>query len=177
MIRPVVSVALAVALVGIGTGALAATAPDRASAQLEGEVDRLERAAVELAATSTATERLDRAGRVPVTVTVPDGELATARVERVRIGCPASTPDGACPRWQASYRFRDGEVRTVAVDGPRLRTVGGPLLLGPGEHRLTLAHVRLARGEAEGAEAGSGDAGRPDRRDRTVVVVIERRGD
>lgn len=160
MLRPAVSVVLAVALVGIGTAALSATEAERASTVIEGEVDRLERAAADLAATSTATRSLDRAGRVPVTVTVPDGSIATARVDRLTLGCPIERPEGDCPPRQASYRLPGGGVRRIVADGPRLRTLGDPLVLGPGENRLVLAHVRLDRGDA------SGDA---------VVVVLPRR--
>lgn len=171
--RPVVSVVLAVVLVGIGTGALASTATERAAIQLEGDVDRLERVAVDLAATSTATDRIDRAGRAPVTVRIPDGTVATARVEQFQVGCPVSVSDDECPPWQASYRLQNGEVRTVSVDGdaPRLRTVDEPLVLGPGAHRLTLAYVRF---DGDGVGAGYGDRS-DDGHDETAVIVERNR--
>ena len=137
-----VSILLAVVLVGVATGALSATETERSAAQIEGELDRLERAAAGLAASSTAAGEIDRSARVPATVTVPDGGFAAARVDRVRIGCPVSVPSGDCPPWQASYRLPDGTVRQLPVDGPSLRTIDGPLVLRPGEHRLSLAYVR-----------------------------------
>ena len=147
-----VSIVLAVVLVGIATGALSATETEHSATQLEGEINRLERAAAGLAASSTAAGGTDRAGRVPVTVTVPDGGFASARIDRVRIGCPVSVPSDECPPWQASYRLPDGTARQLPIDGPHIRTLDGPLVLGPGEHRLSLAYVR------------AGD-------DRSVVIV------
>ncbi|MEF8779323.1 MAG: hypothetical protein V5A46_01420 [Haloferacaceae archaeon] len=178
MLRPAVSVVLALALVGIGTAALSATEAQRASTAIDGDVDRLERAAAELAATSTATRSLDCAGRVPVTVTVPDGSLATARVDRLTLGCPIGRAEADCSRWQARYRLPGGEVRRIAVEGPRLRTLDDPLVLGPGEHRLVLAHVRLRGGDASagdrGADAdrfGPSDVARSGSGDAVVVVL------
>ncbi|AUX09150.1 hypothetical protein AArcSl_1521 [Halalkaliarchaeum desulfuricum] len=141
-----VSIVLAVALVGVATGALSTTEPERSVTQLEGEIDRLERAAAGLASSSTAAGGIDRAGRVPATVTVPDGGFASARIDRVRIGCPVSVPVRECPPVQASYRLPDGQVRQLPADGPRLRTLDGPLVLGPGKHRLSLAYVRIGDG-------------------------------
>ncbi|MDR5673360.1 putative pilin/flagellin [Halalkaliarchaeum sp. AArc-CO] len=142
MIRPAVSIVLAVVLVGVATGALSATETERSVTHVEGEIDRLERAAADLVASSTAVAGIDSAGRVPVTVTVPDSGISSARIDRVRLGCPVSVPSEECPPWQASYRLPDGTARQLSVDGPRLRTADGPLVFGPGKHRLSLVYVR-----------------------------------
>lgn len=176
MLRPAVSVVVAVVLVGAGTAALTATEPQRAAAELESEIDRLEGEAAELAGSSTAVRRIEHAARTPVTVTVPgkgidSSGIGDSGIEQLRIGCPVSVPVRECPAGQASYRLSTGESRTVPVGGLRIRTDGEPLVLEPGTHRMVLHLVRIEKAGGAGFTEDTADS------PGTAVVLLQRRSD
>lgn len=168
-VRVLTAAALAVALLSAVLPAVDAAREDRADSLVRGELDRLERAARSLKTDDVGGKGVPGARRT-VELSIPRASWAAAPVAYVAVGgvpvaeAGSKTGTGAAPPASdaaeavVAYRLRDGTPRTVRVDDPRLRTPDGPVVLGPGRHRLVLSLTRV-RGD-----------GRP----RTAVVV--RRG-
>lgn len=169
-VRVLTAAALAVALLSAVLPAVDAAREDRADSLVRGELDRLERAARSLETDDVVGKGVPGARRT-VELSIPRASWAAAPVAYVAVGgvpvveAGSKTGTGAAPPASddaaeavVAYRLRDGTPRTVRVDDPRLRTPDGPVVLGPGRHRLVLSLTRV-RGD-----------GRP----RTAVVV--RRG-
>lgn len=148
MIRLVLSVALAAALlaaVGPGLdGARAAQSGDR----LDRDVDALVGAATGLAS-EDATRRSVPGARRTVTVVVPGRAWTEAHVDFLAVGCRAAD----CDADAISYRVRGRATRRVHLSGVHLRTPDGAVVLTePGRHRLRLA----LRSEGDGAGGRGG---------------------
>lgn len=128
MIRAVLAVALAAALLAASLPAVDSAATDRTAAALDRDIDRIERAGKSLLADD------DPGARRVVTVTLPPDSLRSAGMDRLTIDC---RPDCA-----VHYRLDGAESRTRWLTLP-LTTPDGPVRLArPGEHRLTLRLVR-----------------------------------
>lgn len=143
MIRVVLTVLVAVALLGASLPALDAARTTTTADHLDRESERLARAASGLAAESVAVDDPELAARVTVRVRVPTG-FTTARIDRVVLGDPTrvldpeATPSAAAGDALAAdasatadhdagshgdsrasvaliYRIADGRVRVATV--------------------------------------------------------------
>lgn len=162
MIRVVLAVVLATALVGVGMGALERARPERTGRLVDAEVDRLADAAADLQRSEPAVARRSLAARRHLFLDVSDGGFVASPVDYVAIG---GLPGRPVPGDDASgdvvaYRIAGGEpvVRRLPVD---LRAAGPtgllpddqPLVLrGPADLTLSLLRrggrrlVAVARG-------------------------------
>lgn len=137
MIRLVVGVALALALVGASLPPLAEARVDRSATLLEAELDRLARTAAVLVAESDPVAAGPGARRI-VTLELPGRSLTSAAVAWVEL---RGDEDAAV------YRL-PGRPPTAVPLGVALRTPDGPVrLVDPGDHRVTLS-LRRVDGDA-----------------------------
>lgn len=130
MIRTVLAVALAVAVVGVAVPVVEEGRVRAADRAVDGELAAVERAAESLLA---ADETTPSAGaRRTVALSLPSGSWRAADVDAFRI-------HGAGPGRRGSVTYRiDGGRRTVAVDAP-LYTPSGPVVVGDGTVRVVLS--------------------------------------
>lgn len=151
MIRVVVSVMLAVALVAAAQPAVEQAAGERTDAEVRAAVDELDVAATELARSEEAAAGAGCARRV-VTLALPAAGPATAPVERLVV-----EPTGS------AYHYRVGgrANRTVAGSVPVYTLDGEPLVLEEaGRHRLVLTLVEVGgtrRVVVERLQSGAGE--------------------
>lgn len=147
MLRTVLAVLLAAALLGVALPVVDAARVAHADSQVQTELESLERAAADLRAESDPTEPGVGGARVERTVVLPGPGWGTASVERVEI--PAEP--GATVRWRvdsgSTHQFRPSVPLVAPPDGLTLRESG--------RH-----HLRLEL----------------QRRDGQVVVVVSRVG-
>lgn len=149
-VRVALAVLLAVSLFAAVAPAVDDAATANAHAHVRTAATRLERVAHALLSGEDGTRSTRGGARRPLTLSVPARSFTTAGVERVAIG---GAPGSAGDRSVVVYALDDGARRTLSLDGVSLRTPGGPVVLGPGQHRLTLslvaaddgAHVVLRR--------------------------------
>ena len=127
MIRAVLEVALAAALLAAALPAVESAAADRTAAGLDRDVDRLERAGASLLADDAPGAR-----RV-VTVSLPAGSLVSAGVESFGVRCE--------PRCVIRYTLENGASRARRLDLPMTTPDGAVQFGSPGEHRLRLGLV------------------------------------
>lgn len=134
MIRAVLAVLLASALLGATLPALDDARRERASVTVAEQTQTIERTARRLARTDDPTG--DAGARRVVTLSLPASDWTTAAVETLSIG-PASGDAGGRIRWHV----RGGSTHEAMLSVPQFRTDdGGPLVLnGTGHHRLVLA--------------------------------------
>lgn len=134
MIRAVLSVLLAAALLGASFPAIDAARQDHSETAIRTQLDRVERAATAMLATDDPT---DAGARRLVTLRLPAKSWTDAGTESVRIG---SASDGSGGRFTWSV---DGDTRGVRhlPDVPirTERDAGVLTLAGPGRHRLVLS--------------------------------------
>ena len=150
MIRVVLTVALAVALLAAVMPALQEARTATTVERLETEADRIMRVAATLPAHSVGVTDEALAARTSMAVVTPAG-FAAARIERLQVvdatRVPAavrgeSTTDGVA----IVYRFRHGRLRAAAIPPPTdavgIEVEGGVIPLRPrGETRLWLRLV------------------------------------
>lgn len=132
MIRVVVTVLLALALVAASLPAIAHVAADRSDAQVRAGIDDLDAAATDLARSEEAVPGTEGARRV-VAVEIPAEGLSAAAVAHVTIA-----PDGRRYRYRIGGRSAEsvrGTVPVYTLDGEAL------VLRDAGRHRLVLALV------------------------------------
>jgi hypothetical protein len=147
VLRVVLAVVLAIALLAVALPAVERARTQRSADLAEGSLARVAERATGLAATDAATD--GGAARRVVSVTVPAGGPGTAPVAYLAVG---GAPDCATPRDASggdvvAYRLRGGptRVRHLAVDlrvrtGGRLRDDDDPLVLRD-DARLVLSLV------------------------------------
>jgi hypothetical protein len=173
VIRVVLGVVLAVALLTAATPGVERARVAESETALDRSADALRRATAGLAADDATAVGVRGARRI-VTVRVPGRPWAEAAVDYLAVGCePArcATADAGSDRMAdsgaaeaesgsegrgrvpgdaadvVSYRIRGRSARRVRASGIDLRFPDGPIVLTePGRHRLTLA---LARDGAE----------------------------
>ncbi|WP_281195618.1 hypothetical protein [Halorubrum sp. F4] len=140
MIRVVLTVLLAIALLAVSMPTLEDARTDTTVERLGTETDRLERAAGGLAADSVAVGDPDLAARTSLVVSAPTG-FAAAPIERLALVNPSRTDVGAEGRLSGGtvvlvYRLRHGPVRSVPVAPPTdaigISLENGPIELEPG---------------------------------------------
>lgn len=154
MIRVVVTVLLAVALLAVATPALQEARTDTTVERIGTEADRLERVAAGLAADSVAVGDPALAARTSAIVTAPSG-LTAARIDRLALANATRTAtSGPTPERTVVlvYRLRGEPRHAVLVpaptDGVGIVVDGGPIELRPGgESRLAF---RLVDGPDDG---------------------------
>jgi hypothetical protein len=124
VIRALLAVALAAALLAASMPAIESAATDRTAAALDRDIERIERAGRSLLAED------DPGARRVLTVKLPTDSLSSAGVDSFTIDCSAHC--------EIRYRLDSGWSRTRRLTIP-LTTPEGPIRLGsPGEHRLWL---------------------------------------
>lgn len=150
MIRLVVGILLATALLGTTVHALGDAARDHGNAQAERAATELTTAAADLRDRETAVPAGEAGARRVVTVRLPADGVATAPVEYLAVG---GRPDaGTTARSPAvAWRVAGGHEQTRHVTGVRVVGAGrdddsiptdGVLVLeAPGTHRLVLTLV------------------------------------
>lgn len=140
MIRAVLAVCLAVALLGVALPAVENASHDHAASVADAELARLRATLTDLAATDDALPADSPGARRLVTLRIPTPDLTTAPVAYLAIGgVPGGEAGDASPTHtdRLAYRLQGEGPRTVSVPLD-LRTPGdGPLVLrSPGRHRL-----------------------------------------
>lgn len=160
MIRVVLTVLLAVALLAVSMPTLEDARSDATAERLGTETDRLERAAGGLAADSVAVGDPGLAARTSLVVSAPTG-FAAAPIDRLTLANPSRTEVAAADRLSEGtvvlvYRLRHGPTRSVPV-APPTDAVGISLENGP---------IELEPGGATGLELRLVDDGGP-----TVRIV------
>lgn len=134
MIRVVVTVLLAVAILAAAMPAVEHAAADRSEDRLRASVDEIDAAAVELADSEEAVPGTEGARRT-VEVTLPADGFAAAGVERFAIS-------GTDRRY--AYRVEGRPTRERRGSVPVHTLDGEPLVLRePGSHELVLALVTI----------------------------------
>lgn len=124
MIRVLLAVALAAALLSASLPAVESAAADRTAASVDRDIDAIRHAGASLLATD------DPGARRVVTVSLPAGSLTAAGVQSLTIACR--------PHCTVRYTLERGASRTRRLGLP-LATPDGAVGLGtPGDHRLTL---------------------------------------
>lgn len=132
MIRVVVTVLLAVAILAASLPAVEHAAADRSEEQLGAAIDSIDAAALELAESEEAVPGTEGARRT-VEVTLPGAGVAAAGVERFEI-------NGTDRRY--AYRVEGRDVRERRGSVPVRTLDGEPLVLREsGTHELVLALV------------------------------------
>lgn len=144
MLRVVVAVALATALLSVTVPALDVAKRDRGSTQIERSVERLTAAVADLRDREAAVPAGEAGARRVVTVRLPARTWSTAGVEYLAIG---GRPDGSSGHAAAAWRVAGGHERArqvsgVRVEGDGARSPEGVLVVErPGTHRLELELV------------------------------------
>lgn len=127
MIRALLAVALATALLAASVPAVESAAADRTAATLDRDIGRLQTAGESLLADE------DVGGHRTLTVSLPTERLTAAGVDSFTIGCR--------PVCAVRYVLANGVARTRTFSLP-LVTPDGPVRLSrPGEHRISLGLV------------------------------------
>lgn len=127
MIRVVVSVCVASALLAASLPAVEDARADRTATSLDRAGERLVRAAESLVAADAA----EAGARRIVQLRIPTGSLGEAGVREVRFEC-----DPVC---SMRYRLGDGRRGRTSLESVPLATPDGPVSLSrPGTHRLRL---------------------------------------
>lgn len=143
MIRAVLTVALALALVGASMPAIESVRADRTATVLGSGIDDIRRAAAALVDHEAPTETGVSGARRVVTLDLPESSWTAVGVDAVVIrGDDGADSDVSFAT--VEYTLDTGRTDRVRLDVP-LRTPGGPLLLGGGqsnERRLVLTLVR-----------------------------------
>ncbi|WP_335999872.1 DUF7311 family protein [Halorientalis halophila] len=145
MLRPVLAVLLATALLAASAPGVQSAARERTGGQLAAEADRLETAVADLRERESATTGSPGARRI-VTVDLPARSRTAAGVDVLAIG---GIPDGSASsnRTGVDLAWRVAEGATATRRLPEIRIawlrdgdlVAEPLVLeSPGEHRLAL---------------------------------------
>lgn len=124
MIRALVAVSLAAALLAAALPAVQSAAADRTAAALDRDVDRIERAGESLLADD------DPGARRVVTVSLPADSLTAIGVDAFVLACR--------PGCTVQYTLGSGASRTRRLALPLSTPAGTVRLSGPGEYRLTL---------------------------------------
>lgn len=155
VVRVVLAVALATALLGAGLPAVEDARQERTDRRVVAAVDALERAALALLRREDPVSTGPKAGRT-VTLGLPRGSLADAPVRSLTIGSTGAGNDSAPAAASPEVGTATPASRTVTYrvgDQPRTRVDVGvrlyaaePLVLGPGRHRLRLSLVGTVDG-------------------------------
>lgn len=163
MLRVVLAVLTATALLGIATPAVQSARIDHADARIVAELEELERAGRALSDRNDARYADGEPGaRRVITVTLPERTWGRAGTEFLRLPSP-NTSLGATRGTvrRATWRVMGGAVHRRRLLSGEL--VGPPdgLELGPGDHRLVLRLGVEGRVRIDRLNLISGEASRP----------------
>lgn len=153
MIRVVLAVALAFALVAVAAPAIDHAAAVRTDERVASDVSSLDRAATSLVASEELPPPNEPGPRRIVTVSLPADSPTTAPVDYVAVGATGSTLEDASPPSPreasvVAYRLEGGPERVTSVDAPLRTADGDPLVLrGTGDRTLVLSLERAEGGE------------------------------
>lgn len=138
-IRTVVTVALAAAIVAASLPAVERARVQHADARVEGEVERLERVASELAATNDPVGGDGPPARRHVTLRLPVKSWGATGLEWFRVPPPANSAD-------ATWRVRGGERRSRHLPAVGLAGRGDGLTVGDGGRQRIVLELRVRDG-------------------------------
>jgi hypothetical protein len=142
VIRVVLTVALATALLTASLPAVDSARADRTAARLDADFAHVRESAATLVDRDAPTRSDVSSARRVVTIHVPRSSWTTAAVDTVTM--TGSDEGGERTTATLGYTLENGRQRRVRLDVP-LRTPDGPLVfVGSGTHRLVLT---LARGD------------------------------
>jgi hypothetical protein len=137
MLRTVLAVALAIALLGVSLPAVDSARVTHAESDVQRSLTRLETAATELAAHNDAVPNGTVGARRHLTLSLPSERWGQAGLDSL------SFPPGST---HLSWRVRGGDHRTYASSVPLAGPSGGLKLNEGGHHRIILAlHHRNGR--------------------------------
>lgn len=149
MIRAVLAVCLAVALLGVALPAVEDASRDHSAAVADAELTRLRATIADLAATDAALPADSAGARRLVTLRLPTPDLAAAPVAYLAVGgVPGTASDdtSAGGSTRLAYRLQGGQPQTISVPVDLRTPDGDPLVLRrAGRHRL---RVRLLAADA-----------------------------
>lgn len=153
MIRVVLAVALATALLAASLPAVDGARADRTAARLDADFAHVRESTATLVDREAPT-RTDVAGaRRVLTIHVPRSSWTTVAVDTVSV---AGRSDADERTTTLGYTLENGRQRRVRLDVP-LRTPDGPLVFaGSGAHRLVLTLTRGHDGPVVVARRGEG---------------------
>jgi hypothetical protein len=162
MLRVVLAVLTAGALLAVATPAVQSVRVDHAGAQVAAELDELERAGRLLSDRNEPAPGEDVPGaRRVVTVSLPDRTWGQAEIEYLRLQPPTASGESTPGGGQAVWRVAGGTVhRRVLLSGDLVGPPDG-LELGPGRHRLRLRFGADGRIRVDRLNLISGEASKP----------------
>lgn len=150
MLRAVIAVSLATALLGIGLAGLDTARHEHSDAQVRGEIEHLTAAIHDVHAREAAVGTSDDAARRVVTLRLPERDWTNAGIDYVQIGGTIDQTDAGGNVSDAAggtigYRVAGNHEQHLTLDGIRIE--GGPsgerpLVIGEsGTHRLAVSLV------------------------------------
>lgn len=147
MIRAVLAVVVAVALLATAAPALSDARVSTTHEEFDAMATEIARTAGELESGSTAIANRDLAARTTVRLSLPTG-FGTAPVETAAIGCPSTvlTDQTESPPDCTSsivYRIRDRDPTVRPIPGVDVRTSNGPVPIGESPVRLRFQYIRV----------------------------------
>lgn len=128
--RVLLAVTIAAALLAASLPAIEAVRTDRTAAQLDRDADRIEAASTSL----LAADEADAGARRVVTVSLPQGSLSAAGVNRFAVSCPENCV--------VRYRVDGSGTHVRPIPIPLSMPAGAVALSTPGTHRLLLGLAR-----------------------------------
>ncbi|WP_136715815.1 DUF7311 family protein [Halorientalis salina] len=147
MLRVVVAVALAVALLAVTLPALETARADRSEHRVEGEIDGLAAAIEDVYARESAAPAGSAGARRVVTLRVPAQSWTDAGIEYVAIGGRPDWSDvddrnSTVLAWQVTGREpQERRIPDVTVAGDTGGDTGSVVIREPGIHRLSVALI------------------------------------
>jgi hypothetical protein len=141
MLRVVVAVALAVALLGVAMPAVDSARVDHADARVATALDRLAATAERLRARNDPSPPGTAGARRMITLHLPGPSWASARLETLSV--PATTAGrGPSGRGTVTWRVEGGGRRTRVLSAPVVGPDGGLTVRGGGSRQLVVELVR-----------------------------------
>jgi hypothetical protein len=154
MLRVVVAVALAVALLAVSLPALETARADRSEHRVEGEIDGLAAAIEDVHARESAVRAGSAGARRVVTLRVPAQSWTDAGIEYVAIGGRPDRSDvddrnSTVLAWRVTGREpRERRIPDVTVAGDTVGDSGSVVIREPGVHRLSVSLTECGNGTA-----------------------------
>lgn len=139
MLRVVLAVALATALLGVSMPAVQTARVDYAHDRVDTELERLAATATRLEERNDPAPPDVTGARRSVTLHLPEGAWTSADLAYLRIPGPSD----ALPRGTVRYRVGDGPNRTRPIGVPLVGPPGG-LRVDGGRQRVVLEYTRRA---------------------------------
>lgn len=148
MLRVVLAVAMASALLAVSTPAVESARVQHSDERVSGEIERIERTAAQVAARNDPPPPNTDGARRKLTVRLPENTFGTAGLDTLRIPATTTQTESVTVRWRV-----DGGTKQVRhVTAAKLDTEGTLTLREGGRHRLCLVlqpdgSVRIERAD------------------------------